>query len=57
MATEAMLNKLRLRRARLDDVPTVQELIPLAYRVLGAGTSLRNKSKAVWFNWSALLDR
>jgi hypothetical protein len=37
MDTKAMMNKLRIRRARLDDIPTLQELIPLAYRVLGAG--------------------
>ena len=32
-----MMNKLRIRRAHLDDIPTLQELIPLAHRVLGAG--------------------
>jgi GNAT superfamily N-acetyltransferase len=31
-----MMNQLRIRRARLDDIPTLQEVIPLAYRVLGA---------------------
>ena len=40
MDTEATLNKLRIRATRLDDRPTLQELIPLAYRVLGAGHSL-----------------
>jgi hypothetical protein len=37
MNTETVTNKLNIRRARLDDIPTLQELIPLAYRVLGAG--------------------
>jgi GNAT superfamily N-acetyltransferase len=37
MDTEATLNKLRIRATRLDDRPTLQELIPLAYRILGAG--------------------
>jgi GNAT superfamily N-acetyltransferase len=37
MDTEAILNNLSIRRARLDDIPTLQELIPLAYRILGAG--------------------
>lgn len=45
MDTEAMLNKLTIRRARLDDVPTVQELIPLAYRFSAQVTSLRNNRK------------
>jgi GNAT superfamily N-acetyltransferase len=36
METGAASNKLRIRRARLDDIPILQDLMSFAYRVLGA---------------------